>query len=385
MPRTFRSMLGALPLTLAVLLVGGCPPEPDGSGSLHVAPDLTAQFVVADAAHPSALAAADDGRLFYTEKDTGQIRVIKDGVLLEQPFATVPVNFAGERGLLSLALHPGFNVNGRIYVFYTRSDTGLATDDPQAVVDHRVVYFEAAEKGSDVSTNTEVFVVSLPTASALTRIGGRIAFDNARLLLVALGDEEQPDAAQDPASPLGKVLRYNDDGTIPGDNISPTSPVFALGFCDPRGLTIDPESGYPFMTERTADTFNEVNRIQNGSNYGWPLVVGFADTPAELDIVATNPDYGEPVAQMRQALVGAAFNPSGKYGPKLVLQLFYGVSDRGEVFNLPLSTARTASQQSELFASGLPSTITDVVFTTAGTLYVACVDAVLRVVPSEPL
>ena len=385
MPQTFRFVLQALPLTLAVVLLAGCPPSPDEAEALRVAPDLTAQFVVDPADHPSALVPAPDGRFFYTEKNTGQIRVIKDGVLLNAPFATVPVNFAGERGLLSLALHPAFNVNGRVYVFYSRSDTGLATDDPQAIVDHRVVFFEADGAGSDVSTNTEVFVVSLPTASALTRIGGRIAFDNTRALLVALGDEEQADTAQDPNSPLGKVLRLNDDGTIPGDNPAPTSAVYALGFCDPRGLTIDSVSGYPFMTERSADTFNEVNRIQGGSNYGWPIVVGFADTPAELAFVAQHPEYGAPVTQTTQALIGAAFNPSGKYGPKLVLQLFFGVSDRREVFSLPLSTARTASQPGVLFASGLPSTITDVVFSPGGTLYVACVDAILRIVPSEPL
>jgi glucose/arabinose dehydrogenase len=381
MPRTFRSVLKAVPLTLGVVLLAGCPPNPDES-SFHVGFGLTAQVVVAQADHPSALAPAADGRLFYTEKNTGRIRVVKDGVLLPEPFATVPVNFASERGLLSLAIHPGFNVTGRIYVFYTRSDIGVATDDPRAVVDHRVVYFEANGAGSDVSTGSEIFVASLPTAGALTRIGGRIAFDNQRALLVALGDEEHPDAAQVAASPLGKVLRYNDDGSIPADNLSPASPLYALGFCDPRGLTIDPVSGYPFMTEHSADTFNEINRIQKGSNYGWPLVVGFADTPEELAVVALHPDYGEAVAQLTLAPVGAAFNPSGKYGPQVKLQLFFGVSARREVYRLPLSTARSASLQSVLFASGFPSEITDVAFTPAGTLYVACVDTILRIVPT---
>jgi len=161
--------------------------------------------------------------------------------------------------------------------------------------------------------------------------------------------------------------------------------VYALGFCDPRGLAIDSVSGYPFLTERSADTFNEFNRIQGGSNYGWPLVVGLANTPAELLFVAMHPEYGEAVAQSTQALIGAAFNPSGKYGPQVVLQLFFGVSDRRAVYRLPLSSARTAAQESVLFASGLPSAITDVVFTPAGTLYVACEDAIVRVVPTSSL
>jgi glucose/arabinose dehydrogenase len=381
MLRTSRSVLQAFPPMLVAVWLASCAPNP-AAESVRVGTDLTAEFVVLAAEHPSVMVPAPDGRVFYAEKNTGQIRVIKDGALLAEPFATVPVNFAGERGLLGLALHPAFNLNGRIYAFYTRSDTGLATDDPQAVVDHRVVYFDAIAAGSDISTGAEVFVVSLPTASALTRIGGRIAFANDRTLLVALGDEEQPDDAQDSNSPLGKVLRYNDDGSLPGDNPTPNSPVYALGFCDPRGLTIDPISGYAFMSERSADTFNEINRIQAGSNYGWPVVVGFADTPAELDFVAQHPEYGEAVAQTTEPLTGATFNPSGKYGPKSELQLFFGA--RAQVFSLALSTARTGSGQALSFASGLPSAITDVVFTPAGTLYVACVDAVLRILPDEP-
>lgn len=384
MRRTFQSMLQALPLTVGLLLLGGCPPQSEENPPpIQVAAGLQAEYVVADAASPSVLIAAQDGRVFYGEKNTGQIRVIKDGVLLEEPFAVVPVNSAGERGLLGLALHPAFVTNGRIYAFYSRSDTGEPTNDSQAIVDHRVVYFEPAEKDGDVSTGTEVFVASFPTASALTRIGGHIVFAADRTLLVALGDLEDAASAQDPALPLGKILRYRDDGTIPADNPSPDSAVFAAGFCDPRGLTIDPESGVPFLTERSADSFNEINRLQSGSNYGWPVVVGFADTPDELAFVDEHPEYGDPLTQSHSAYAGAAFNPSGKYGPSLRLQLFYGVSDRAQVVSLGLSPERTASLEGRTFASGFPSAITDVAFTPAGTLYVACTNALLRIVPFD--
>jgi glucose/arabinose dehydrogenase len=367
---------------VVTLLLGGCPSEPAGTPPPFVAGSkLRAEYVVAAADHPSALAFPEDGRVFYAEKNTGQIRVVKDGVLLEAPFATMPVNFAGDRGLLSIALHPGFKVNGRVYAFYTRSDTGESTDDPQAVVDHRVVYFEAAEKGGDVSTGAEVFVVSLPTAGGVERIGGRIGFAPDRTLLVALGDLGHPDSAQDPNSPRGKILRYHDDGTLPRDNPSPDSAVYALGFCEPRGLAFDPDSGAPFVTERSAEGFNEIDRVQSGSNYGWPLVVGWADTPEELDFVAQHPEYGEPITQSGTLYVGAAFNPSGKYGPGLRLRLFYGVSDAARVFSLELSPARTAAVAAQEFAHGFPTAIADVAFTPAGTLYVACADAVLRIVP----
>ena len=380
MRRTFESVLRALPLTAGLVLLGGCPRQPaEDQPPIHVGADLQAEYVVANAANPTVLVGAQDGRIFYGEKSTGQIRVIKDGVPLDEPFAAVPVNSAGERGLLGLALHPAFVTNGRVYAFYSRSDTGESTNDPQAIVDHRVVYFEPAEKGGDVSSGAEVFVASFPTASALTRIGGRIAFAADRTLLVALGDMEDPESAQDPALPLGKVLRYRDDGTIPADNPSPDSAVFASGFCDPRGLTIDPQSEAPFLTERSADSFNEINRLQSGSSYGWPVVAGFADTPDELAFVAEHPEYGDPLVQSHSAYAGAAFNPGGKYGPGPRLQLFYGVSDRAQVVRLGLSLERTASLEGHTFASGFPSAVTDVAFTPAGTLYVACTNAVLRI------
>ncbi len=382
MPRSCKPGLWLTPLALGWWLLGGCPPEPgDLPGPLNAGPGLRAEYLVAPAAYPTVLAPAADGRVFYAEKETGQIRVIKDGVLLGLPFATMPVNYAGERGLLGLALHPAFENNGRVYAFYTRSDTGEPTADPQAALDHRVVYFEPAERRGDVSTGQEIFVASFPTAGSLTRVGGRMAFTADGMLFVALGDMGAPDAAQDPALPLGKVLCYRDDGTVPADNPVRGSAVFATGFCDPRGFALDPTSGALFLAEQCPGGLNEINRLQRGSNYGWPFVTGWADTAAELEFVALNPEYSEPLTQSSGAYVGAAFNPSGKYGLGPQLRLFYALGGTPRVDSLGLTQQRTAALEAQKFADGLPTPITDVAFTPAGTLYVACRDAVLRIVP----
>ena len=179
--------LGGVVLVAAgVLSLTGCLPSPGQTSTpIAVADGLQAEFVVNDAQHPAGLAFAADGRVFYTEKETGRIRVIVDGTLLEQPFASVPVNYAGDRGLLGIALHPNFNLKPRVYVFYTRSDTGAVTDDAQAVVDNRVVYFEA---DGNVSSNGEIFVASLPAGSQTVRVGGRLAFSPDGTLFVGLGD-----------------------------------------------------------------------------------------------------------------------------------------------------------------------------------------------------
>jgi glucose/arabinose dehydrogenase len=371
-------------LTVGALLVGGCPPQGETPPPINVAAGFQAVYVVADAASPAALAPAPEGdsRVFYAEKNTGQIRVIKDGTLLDEPFATMPVNFAGDRGLLSIALHPRFTLNGRIYAFYSRSDTGEPTNDPQAIVHHRLVYFEAAEKGGDVSTGTEVFLASFPTAGSLTRIGGRIGFAPDGKLLVALGDMGDPESAQIPDLPLGKILRFNDDGSIPTNNPAADSATYASGFSDPRGLAFDPVTGDPFVTELNLGGPNQINLVQAGSNYGWPTVVGFADTPEELAFVAAHPDFGATLTESHTALLGAAFNPSGQYGPNQRLRLFYGASDENRILSLELSLTRTAAVTAHSFLTGLPTPINDLAFTPGGTLYVACADAILRIAPT---
>jgi len=381
----------------AVVLVGvllglnGCVPVSDQTPlPINVAKGLQAEYIVASALHPSALATTSDGRVFYAEKNTGRIRVIQNDVLLAEPFASVPVNYAGNRGVLAIALHPRFNLTGRLYVLYTRSDTGLSTDDAQAVVDHRVVYFEADDDVADddeadenISSSGEVFVASLPVGTQTVRVGGRLAFAADETLLVALGDLGNDGDVQNADVLSGKILRYNDDGSIPADNPNPESAVYAIGFREPHGLTIDPRTHAPFLTERSANGVHEVNRILAGKNYGWPNVVGFADTADELAFADQEPTYADPLvdsALRREVFVGAAFNPSSKYGPNLQQRLFYGLEDAGHIVSLELTDARTAAEQADTFATGLPTPITDVAFTPSGTLYVATEDAILRIV-----
>lgn len=382
MSRVSATVRCAAVFAAGALVSVGCLPFPGQAPvPVDVAKGLRAEYVVSGAARPAALALAPDGRVFYTEKNTGRIRVIAEGALLEEPFAELPVNCAGDRGLLGIALHPNFNLNRRIYVFYTRSDTGQSSDDPPAVVDNRVVYFEAQ---GNLARDGEIFVASLPVGSGTKRVGGRIGFAPDGTLFVALGDLTQTEAAQAVDLLPGKVLRYHDDGTVPLDNPVAGSPVYARGLRDPRGLTFDPQSDVAFVTDRNENGSHEINRILAGRNYGWPEVVGRATTPAELAFAAENPDYVDPLLESgseRSVFEGAAFNPSTKYGSDARLQFFYGLRDKGRVRSLQLTAQRTAAVKSESFATGLPTPITDMAFSPAGTLYVASADAVLRVVP----
>ena len=347
---------------------------------INVAAGLQAETVVAEAAHPTGLAFAPDGRVFYSEKDTGRIRVMVDGKLLDAPFAEVPVNIAGDRGLLGIAVHPSFNANSRIYVFYTRSLTGQVTSDPNAVADNRVVYFVAT---GDVASEGEVFVAAIPAEGAGQRVGGRIGFASDGALFVAVGDQGSLVAAQNTSRLSGKILRYNDDGTIPAGNPIANSAVYARGLRDPQGLTFDPVSKLCFVTDQNLVWDHEIDRIEAGKDYGWPAVIGVADTPDELAYAAATPEYVDPLFTSGadfSPLVGVGFNPSTKYGLDRVLNLFYGVSDTQHIRRLVLADGRDGVAGEHGFAVGLPALITDMAFTSAGTLYVACQNAILRVV-----
>jgi glucose/arabinose dehydrogenase len=379
----FRFVLAGCTLTFGTL-VAGCLPASDGlPPPLRVSAALKAEYVVDGAAHPAGLAFAPDGRVFYTEKNTGLVRVVQDGVLLPDPFAATPVNAAGERGLLGITLHPAFDANGRVYVFYTRSDTGLVTADPQAVLDNRVVYFESA---GNVANGGEIFVASLPAADGVVNIGGRIGFGRDRMLYIALGDLGNDAAAQDPARRNGKLLRVQDDGAIPTDNPTAGSPVFARGLRDVRGLTFDTISGGVFCADLNPAGEHELNHVTPGVNLGWSQVTGQAVTGSELAFAQDNADYANPVLDTGTKvvpLVGAAFNPSGKYGHFLRDHLFFSEASARRIVEVQLSEDRFNVTGRSTVADGFPAAITDVAFTPGGTLYVATVNAIFRVLPVE--
>ena len=166
----------------------------------------------------------------------------------------------------------------------------------------------------------------------------------------------------------------------PASNPHADSPIFALGFREPRGLTFDPQTDVAFITERSGNGIHVIDRVVGASNYGWPNIVGLPDTPDELAFVANHPEYVPPLLESHSQFVGAAFNPSAKYGHATVLDLFYGVNDLAHIVALALSPERTASAEARTFATGLPTPMTAVAFSPAGTLYVATQSAVLRIV-----
>lgn len=222
---------------------------------------------------PWALDFAPDGRIFVTER-AGRIRVVKDGALQREPWATLPAVSEPNRemGLLGLAVDPGFAQNGHVYAYYTyRTQTGalqnrlvrLRDEDGRGVVDR-------------------IVLDGIP--GGLNHDGGRMRFGPDGKLHVTTGEAERPQLAQDRGSLGGKILRLEPDGAIPSDNPFPGSAVYSFGHRHPQGLAFHPDGGL-YVTEhgpsgnparREACCHDEVNRIEPGANYGWPTVFGLA-------------------------------------------------------------------------------------------------------------
>ena len=226
---------------------------------------------------PWSLAFAPDGRAFFTERP-GRINVLALGSSNRTIFAEIAVAHVGEGGLLGLALSPDFEVDRFVYVYHSyREGTEIL---------NRVIQYRDKE-GAGV--NPQVILDKIPGASI--HDGGRIRFGPDGKLYVATGDGSVGSRAQDVQSLAGKILRLNPDGTIPSDNPLPNSPVYSLGHRNPQGIDWNPVNGRLYETEHGPSgeggrfANDEINLIQSGKNYGWPLAVGESNDPSFVNPV----------------------------------------------------------------------------------------------------
>jgi len=263
----------------------------------------------------TAFAQAPDGRIFVTQQG-GSIRVIKNGALLPAPFATMAVDSTGERGVLGIALHPDFASNGYVYVYSTRTDGGSH---------NRISRLTAA--GDVAAAGSEIALVDLPNLSSqILHNGGGMHFGADGKLYVGVGDNGNSLQAADPTSPFGKLLRFNDDGTIPTDNpfyamqSGLARAVWAVGLRNPFTFAVQPGTGRIYINDVGQDAWEEIDIGVAGADYGWPYAEGPNDiAPGVAGLTAplftyphTDPDplgSGRGGFIVGHAIVGGTFYP----------------------------------------------------------------------------
>jgi glucose/arabinose dehydrogenase len=200
---------------------------------------------------PWSFAFLPGGDALVTERDSGRLlRVSPSGEV--QEIQTLPEGGSGEGGLLGVAVSPDYEDDRYIYAYYTTR------------VDNRVVRFRMGERPEPILTGIPVNTY---------HDGGRIKFGPDGLLYVSTGDAGDSGNSQDRNSLGGKILRIEPDGSVPADNPFPGNPVYSYGHRNVEGLAWDSE-GQPYASEFGASTWDEVNRIEAGENYGWPAVEG---------------------------------------------------------------------------------------------------------------
>ncbi|MEN6617632.1 MAG: PQQ-dependent sugar dehydrogenase, partial [Syntrophorhabdus sp.] len=224
---------------------------------------------------PWSLIFLPDGRALVSERP-GRIRLIKNGNLASEPYATLTVTSEGEGGLMGLAMHPNFPREPYIYAMHTYTVKGklynkvirLKDNGTKGIYDRDIIDNILGGKSHD---------------------GGRIAFGPDSMLYITTGETFQGDLAQDLSLLNGKILRITPEGAIPKDNPFRNSPVWSYGHRNPQGIAWHPVTKDLFISEHgpTGESLvfghDEINVVKKGGNYGWPKVVAAVSQKAFID------------------------------------------------------------------------------------------------------
>jgi glucose/arabinose dehydrogenase len=192
--------------------------------------------------------------IYFTEKNTGKIRVLRGRNLKGRACANLSVNSNGERGLLGIALHPNFKKTRYLYVYFTKANP----------LQHQVKRFTVRRNRC---RDPKVTVGGLSASSSGYHNGGQIEFAGGKLY-VSTGEQHNPALAQQTNNRLGKILRVNPNGSIPDGNPF-NNAVWSYGHRNPFGLAHKPGTTKIYSTENGPSCDDEFNVIKKGRNYGW--------------------------------------------------------------------------------------------------------------------
>ena len=234
-------------------------PAPAGALALKV--ETLAEGLV----NPWSIAFLPDGSMLVTER-AGRLRVIRDGALVETPVAGVPEVLAwNQGGLFDVLPHPDFAANRMLYLSYANG-----TREANATRIARAEFDGAA------LVNVTPIYDAAPTKDTGHHFGARLAWGGDGKLYATIGEgSKYKERAQDMASSFGSVIRLNEDGSIPADNPKfgngARPELFTKGHRNGQGLAFDAARGVLFEHEHGAKGGDEINVIEAGANYGWPL------------------------------------------------------------------------------------------------------------------
>ena len=327
---------------------------PNGTVVKSAKQTFKVELVADGLATPWALAFLPDGRLLVTERD-GRLQIVDKGKLTLVA-GTPKAHVQQDGGYLDVELHPQYAANGWIYLAYVEDQPGYVAPPPPTAEEQAAAHAPGAAAGGrggrgggapQVPSMTVVVRGKLDRNNQWTQeqtifrastdlyttsgahYGSRLLFDRQNHLFFTLGDRNNnmPNRAQDLTSPLGKVHRFNDDGTVPRDNPFVNTPgavgsIWTYGHRNPEGLAWDPVTGLLWEAEHGPNSADEVNVLVKGANYGWNLVSKQGPPQYQL----SGPDMRDPAVYYTPtfAPAGITFYTGDKYPGWKNTSLFVG-------------------------------------------------------------
>jgi aldose sugar dehydrogenase len=216
------------------------------------------QIVLSNLAFPDGFTFFPDGRLLFGERFTGKIKIYDPSKHVTTTFFTVPnLTTSGEQGLLGLAVHPDYPATPSVYAFASRLLGGKPYNQVLRITDSN-------------GTGTDMTVIaSIPSALNNPHDGGRILFGPDGKLYAVVGEGGVPANAQSLGTDQGKVLRMDDDGSVPSDNPFPGKLIFTFGMRNSYGFAFDPRTSLLWETENGPECNDEINIEKSGENHAW--------------------------------------------------------------------------------------------------------------------
>lgn len=241
-------------------------------------PDFQVKHLVSGLEHPWSMVFLPDGRILVTERP-GRLRLIENMRLKQQAVSGLPrIAAEGQGGLLDIILHPDYENNRWLYFSYAEPGSGgLGT----AVARARLV-------GMQLQDLQVIFRLSRKSSGG-RHFGSRLLFDRAGYLYITVGERGERQRAQDLNDHAGSVIRLHDDGRIPKDNpfvdrFDAKDEIFSYGHRNPQGIALHPQSGEIWLHEHGPRGGDELNIIQAGRNYGWPVITYGAEYGTRFSI-----------------------------------------------------------------------------------------------------
>ncbi len=246
-------------LTLAVLIILFY-------GGVVAAQPFKINTIAEGLEHPWGMAFLPNGDMLVTERP-GRLRLIRDGKLIRQAIVGLPrIEANGQGGLLDVVLHPDYLKNGWIYFSYAEPGSGGVG----------TAVSRARLKGLQLLDVEKIFSMNIKSGGG-RHFGSRLLFDQKRYLYITVGERGDKERAQLLNDHAGSVIRLYDDGRIPKDNpfvkrADVKAEIYSYGHRNPQGMSLHPQTGDVWIHEHGPQGGDELNRIQSGNNYGWPVI-----------------------------------------------------------------------------------------------------------------